>query len=113
MSFNSLVFLVFLAIVLTAYYRLQHRGQNILLLIASYVFYGWWNWRFVALLLFTTFFDYWCARWIEREPHRSDNIAVKIFCCSLPAMFSMAGGIGVSWRCCCLPRSLITGVRAG
>ena len=69
MSFNSLVFLVFLAIVLTAYYRLQHRGQNILLLIASYVFYGWWNWRFVVLLLFTTFFDYWCARWIEREPH--------------------------------------------
>lgn len=69
MIFNSLIFLVFLAIVLAAYYRLQHRGQNIMLLIASYIFYGWWDWRFVGLLLFTTLFDYWCARWIEQEPH--------------------------------------------
>jgi alginate O-acetyltransferase complex protein AlgI len=68
MIFNSLIFLVFLAIVLAAYYRLRHRGQNLMLLAASYIFYGWWDWRFVALLLFTTFFDYWCALWIEREP---------------------------------------------
>jgi len=68
MVFNSLIFLAFLAIVLAVYYRLPHRGQNIFLLIASYIFYGWWNWRFVSLLLFTTFFDYWCALWIENEP---------------------------------------------
>ncbi len=68
MIFNSLTFLVFLAIVLAVYYRLQRRGQNIMLLAASYIFYGWWDWRFVGLLLFTTLFDYWCARWIEGEP---------------------------------------------
>lgn len=61
MVFNSIVFLIFLAVVLAACYRLQHRAQNILLVAASYVFYGWWDWRFLGLLLFSTFFDYWCA----------------------------------------------------
>ena len=68
MVFNSVVFLVFLAVVLALYYRLQHRSQNIMLVIASYVFYGWWDWRFLSLLLFTTFFDYWCALRLEAEP---------------------------------------------
>ena len=71
MVFNSLVFLVFLAITLLAYYRLGYHGQNRLLLIASYVFYGWWDYRFLALLLFSTFFDYWCALWIEKEQNPS------------------------------------------
>lgn len=67
MVFNSLTFLIFLGIVLLLYYRLGHRGQNWMLIAASYVFYGWWDYRFVALLLFTTFFDYSCALWIEAE----------------------------------------------
>jgi len=67
MVFNSLVFLIFLAVVLSLYYRLKHRSQNIMLVIASYVFYGWWDWRFVGLLLFTTLFDYWCAMRLEAE----------------------------------------------
>jgi alginate O-acetyltransferase complex protein AlgI len=68
MVFNSVTFLIFLAIVLVAYYRLGQRGQNRLLLAASYVFYGWWDWRFVSLLVLTSGFDYWCARWIEAQP---------------------------------------------
>src|SRR5437773_4062401 len=71
MIFNSISFLIFLGFVLVLYYRLGHRGQNGLLLVASYVFYGWWDYRFVALLLFTTFFDYFCALWIEAEPRPS------------------------------------------
>ena len=67
MVFNSLTFLVFLGLVLVAYYRLQHRGQNLLLLVASYIFYGWWDWRFLGLLLLTSGFDYWCARWIDAQ----------------------------------------------
>ena len=63
--FNSLTFLVFLGIVLLLYFRLGHRGQNWMLIVASYVFYGWWDYRFLGLLLFTTFFDYFCALWIE------------------------------------------------
>ena len=51
MLFNSLEFFVFLAITLLIYYRLNHRWQNYFLLGASYVFYGWWDWRFVGLML--------------------------------------------------------------
>ncbi|NBV24873.1 MAG: MBOAT family protein [Proteobacteria bacterium] len=39
-----------------------------LLLAASYVFYGWWDWRFLGLLVFTSLFDYWCALRIEEQP---------------------------------------------
>jgi D-alanyl-lipoteichoic acid acyltransferase DltB (MBOAT superfamily) len=67
MVFNSLVFLVFLGIVLILYFRLNFRGQNWMLIGASYLFYGWWDYRFLALLLFTTFFDYYCALLIDRE----------------------------------------------
>jgi D-alanyl-lipoteichoic acid acyltransferase DltB (MBOAT superfamily) len=65
MVFNSLIFLLFLAVVLPVYYRLQHRAQNIFLLLASWFFYGWWDWRFLGLLWFTSLFDYYCAKWIE------------------------------------------------
>ena len=87
MTFNSLTFVFFLTVVLTAYYRLGHRGQNLLLLLASYVFYSWWDWRFLSLLLFSTFFDCWCALWIER--HRSPA-ARKLF-----LAFSMFVNLGV------------------
>jgi D-alanyl-lipoteichoic acid acyltransferase DltB (MBOAT superfamily) len=87
MVFNSITFLVFLAIVLVAYYRLKHRGQNILLLIASYVFYGWWDWRFLGLLFFSTFFDYWCGLWIQGQPNQRKR---KLF-----LAFSMAVNLGV------------------
>ena len=65
MIFNSLVFLLFFALVLALYHRFRHRQQNILLLIASWVFYGWWDWRFLGLLLFTSLFDYACGRFLE------------------------------------------------
>ena len=87
MVFNSLTFLTFLAIVLLAYYRLGHRGQNWLLLVASYVFYGWWDYRFLGLLLFTTLFDYWCALRLEAE---SDQRRRKLF-----LAFSMIVNLGV------------------
>jgi alginate O-acetyltransferase complex protein AlgI len=87
MVFNSITFLIFLTVVLTAYYRLQHRGQNILLVIASYVFYGWWDWRFLSLLLFTTVFDFWCAQRLEKETNSHRR---KMF-----LSFSMAVNLGV------------------
>jgi D-alanyl-lipoteichoic acid acyltransferase DltB (MBOAT superfamily) len=71
MVFNSIIFLVFLAVVLLLYYRLGFRAQNWMLVGASYLFYGWWDYRFVGLLLFTTVFDYFCALWIERESRTS------------------------------------------
>lgn len=61
MLFNSFAFLVFLPVVFLLYWlRMSPRGrwQNAVLLIASYVFYGWWDWRFLLLLAFSTLLDY-------------------------------------------------------
>lgn len=62
MLFNSFVFPVFFLIVWALYLCLKHKPQNILLLVASYVFYGWWDWRFLGLLLVSTLTDYFIAK---------------------------------------------------
>lgn len=66
MLFNSLEFATFLIIVLSAYYVLAKKQQNIVLLISSYVFYGFWDWRFLSLIFISTLVDYTVARRIER-----------------------------------------------
>jgi alginate O-acetyltransferase complex protein AlgI len=63
--FNSWIFFLFLPLVFTGYFLLPHRWRWILLLIASYVFYGWWQWQFVLILMLTTVMDYACALKIE------------------------------------------------
>jgi alginate O-acetyltransferase complex protein AlgI len=62
MRFNSLIFLAFLLVVLALYYRSPHRRQNRLLLVASYVFYGWWDYRFLSLLVLSTTVAYYSAK---------------------------------------------------
>src|SRR6185295_3159011 len=47
-----------LAVVLAVYYQLSLRAQNVWLLIASYFFYGYWDWRFCLLIAFSTSVDY-------------------------------------------------------
>jgi len=64
MLFNSVDFLVFLPVVLLVYYVLSTRAQNVWLLVASYIFYGWWDWRFLGLILISTVVDYWVGRQI-------------------------------------------------
>lgn len=58
MLFNSLIFPFFFVVVYALYRMLGHRAQNRLLLVASYVFYGWWDWRFLGLILLSTLVDY-------------------------------------------------------
>src|SRR3954467_10427083 len=58
MLFNSIEFIAFFLIVYGLYAVLTHRYQNALLLAASYVFYGSWDWRFLGLMLFSTVMDY-------------------------------------------------------
>ena len=60
MLFNSFAFLVFLPVVWAVHggVRRSLQGQNILLLVISYVFYGWWNWKFLLLLVLNTALDY-------------------------------------------------------
>ncbi|HPK04110.1 MAG TPA: MBOAT family O-acyltransferase [Candidatus Sumerlaeota bacterium] len=61
MLFNSILFLLFFCIVYLLYVSLKHRGQNLLLLVASYLFYGTWDWRFLILIFLTTLVDYTTA----------------------------------------------------
>ncbi|MCO4760202.1 MAG: MBOAT family protein [Myxococcales bacterium] len=61
MLFNSFEFFLFLVPVLCAYALLNHRWQNRFLLVASYVFYGAWNWKFLGLIAFSTCLDYGCG----------------------------------------------------
>jgi alginate O-acetyltransferase complex protein AlgI len=65
MLFNSTQFLVFLPIVLLVASALTIRWRNVFLLVASYYFYGCWDWRFLALLMATTMIDYWVGRQIS------------------------------------------------
>ncbi len=61
MLFNSLEFAVFLPIVFVLYWFVTAKNlklQNLLLLLASYVFYAWWDWRFLGLILFSSLADY-------------------------------------------------------
>jgi D-alanyl-lipoteichoic acid acyltransferase DltB (MBOAT superfamily) len=66
MVFNSLHFLWFFLVVYTLYRVLPHRGQNWLLLVASYYFYAAWDYRFLVLLAASTIVDYTCGRILGR-----------------------------------------------
>ncbi len=58
MLFTQLNFWLFFAIVSALYVLLPHKAQNRMLLGASYVFYGAWDWRFLSLILLSTLVDY-------------------------------------------------------
>jgi alginate O-acetyltransferase complex protein AlgI len=58
MLFNSYQFALFFVLLFWCYTKLQHKQQNILLLVGSYFFYGCWDWRFLSLILLSTTVDY-------------------------------------------------------
>ncbi len=79
MLFNSADFLVFLTVVYSLYLVLPHRWQNWMLLIASYVFYGWWDWRFLGIIAFTTILDYLVSlKIVSSTTERSKKIFLSI-----------------------------------
>lgn len=75
MLFNSLIFVVFFIVVYGLYLLLEFRFQNIMLLVASYLFYGWWDWRFLFLIFISTIADYNISIWIQRCTHRASKRA--------------------------------------
>src|SRR5579859_1480821 len=67
MTFASLTYLVFLALVFTLYWSIRRRElQNAFLIAAGYVFYAWWNWRFCGLLLASSLIDFALGRALGR-----------------------------------------------
>ena len=72
MLFNSIEFIIFLSIVYPLYRVLPFRGQNFLLLMASYIFYGWWNQQFLFLILLITSVDF-CSALIIGKGYLTDK----------------------------------------
>ena len=77
MLFNSIHFAIFLPIVFFLYWFVTKgnlRAQNILLLVASYFFYACWDWRFLFILIFSTFLDYFTGIKIHEASTRKNKL---------------------------------------
>lgn len=73
MLFNSLDFAIFLPIVFILYWLVTNRNlklQNFLIVVASYLFYGWWDWRFLSLILFSTVLDYSIGLALQKQTNQ-------------------------------------------
>ena len=85
MLFNSFEFLIFLPIVFLLYWFVfkGRQAQNLFIVVASYVFYGWWAWRFLVLIFITTLLSYLSGLLIEKYRDKAKwicgtNIAINI-----------------------------------
>ena len=70
MLFNSIEYFIFLPCIFILYWFVLKnylKAQNVLLLVASYVFYGWWDYRFLALICLSTTVDYFVGLALEKE----------------------------------------------
>ncbi|MBO7652207.1 MAG: MBOAT family protein [Bacteroidales bacterium] len=81
MLFNSFEFAIFLPITFILYWLVFNRNlklQNAFIVAVSYLFYGWWDWRFLILIAFTTFCSYTSGILIDKANRKSQNKKAKI-----------------------------------
>ncbi len=74
MLFNSIDFAIFLPIVFVLYWFITHKKlkvQNLLLVLSSYIFYGWWDWRFLLLIYFSTNVDYFVGLGLSKQTNET------------------------------------------
>ena len=74
MLFNSIGFFIFLPICFVlywAFFATHVKPRNLFILIISYVFYGWWDWRYLFLMSFCSLVSFGCGVWIERTQKSS------------------------------------------
>jgi D-alanyl-lipoteichoic acid acyltransferase DltB (MBOAT superfamily) len=93
MLFNSIEFAIFLPIVFLLYWFVASKKityQNVLILASSYFFYGWWNWKFLFLIVFSSLLDFYLAKAISKSNNNQNR---KLFL-SL-SIFSNIGLLGV------------------
>ena len=89
MLFNSIQFAIFLPIVFIIYWLLGKnlKLQNLFVVLASYVFYGWWDWRFLILIAFTSFCSWGSGLLVAKNNNQSPKPAVAEFCtCKAPVV---------------------------
>ena len=83
MLFNSITFAIFLPIVFILYWFVFQRNlkiQNLLIIVASYIFYGWWDWRFLILIIFTSFCSWICGVAMQHiDDHNSPRLLSRKF----------------------------------
>lgn len=82
MLFNSLDFAVFLPVVFVLYWLIFKRSlkfQNVLLLVVSYIFYAWWDYRFLALIAISTLVDYWVGMALGKQQNKRKRRYLLIF----------------------------------
>ena len=79
MLFNSFTFAFFFVIVFVLYWMLKrsYHRQNVILLIASYLFYAWWDIRFLFLIVLSTYVDYCTSLFIDRKRLSPKQIVIS------------------------------------
>jgi alginate O-acetyltransferase complex protein AlgI len=74
MLFNSIDFAIFLPVVFILYWFVANKNlkiQNLLIVAASYLFYGWWDWRFLFAILFITVVNYFVGVGLTKEKNET------------------------------------------
>jgi D-alanyl-lipoteichoic acid acyltransferase DltB (MBOAT superfamily) len=92
MLFNSLDFAIFLPIVFVLYWFVFNRSlklQNLLLVVASFIFYGWWDWRFLSLIVFSSVLDFVVG--IQLEKTENQKIRKRLLYTSIIINLGMLG----------------------
>ena len=127
MLFNSLVFALFLPTVLGGYWALRgsRRWQNGWLLAASYLFYGWWDWRFLGLIFGCSLVNFVAGRLLEATQRRGARrlllAASCVVCLGTLGVFkyydffvasfaALMRGVGLSWHPAMLHLALPVGI---
>ncbi len=84
MIFSSLDFIIFFALLLTMLYIIKNdKARKIIILTASYFFYGYWDYRFLSLIIFSTFLDYFVGRALDHNENarkRKLLLFISVFC---------------------------------
>ncbi len=76
MLFNSVDFAIFLPVVFVLYWFVFSNSlkyQNLLIVASSYMFYGWWDWRFLGLIVFSTVLDFYIGKTLAKTTHERNR----------------------------------------
>jgi alginate O-acetyltransferase complex protein AlgI len=102
MTFNSVTFFTFLVLVLTLYWGARPKYRNLVLLASSYVFYGWWDWRFLGLLATTTIVGFVGGHLVHRSHNDRHRLVLLwtgvVINLGILATFKYAGFFADSFR---------------
>ncbi|MHC5108307.1 MAG: MBOAT family O-acyltransferase [Planctomycetota bacterium] len=90
MLFSSPAFAVFLPLMLLAYWNSRGASRRVVLLLGSYLFYAWWDWRFLSLLWLSTVVDFLCGHAIARR--QGQPSARRFLLVSIATNLSILGG---------------------